>query len=232
MWCTVTIIQSTVCTHGQKAQAFDSVPGRTAKNPVCFSGTSPCLCVLRRKLSVSLLIRCYKWKTLLFTTVFLETYFNHCREAAKLKVRNHRGKKSLNFEVQSLLYNDVQMFKQATDVKNMTTGDDMRGSCVCTQKTLTFSIYSTQKHLPFSLVSPSKISAGHPFYLTNPSRRGFPGQHRQGLRLAHHQCRWGHGRSSGDMVGARLWPEKFRFPVLGGSHWIRFCLQWPTISLA
>lgn len=92
MWCTVTIIQSTVCTHCQKAQAFDSVPGTTAKNPVCFSRTSPCLCVWRRKLPVSLLIRCYKWKTLLFTTVFLETYFNHCREAVKLRVRNHRGK--------------------------------------------------------------------------------------------------------------------------------------------
>lgn len=65
IWCTVTIMQSAVCTHCQKAQAFDSVPGRIAKNPVCFSRTSPCPCVWRRKLPVSLWIRCYKWKTLL-----------------------------------------------------------------------------------------------------------------------------------------------------------------------
>lgn len=103
MWCTVTIIQSTVCTHCQKAQAFDSMPGRTAKNTVCFPRTSPCLCVWRRKLPFSLLIRCYKWKTLLFTTVFLETYFNRCREAVKLNERRMLGttgkKKPLNFEV-------------------------------------------------------------------------------------------------------------------------------------
>lgn len=45
----------------------------------------------------------------------------------KLKedVRNHRGRKTFNFELQSLLLNSVQLFEQATDVQHMTAGEDI-----------------------------------------------------------------------------------------------------------
>lgn len=98
------------------------------------------------------------------------------------------------------------MFKQATDVINMTTGKDMMGNSV------SMSLYTENTHLQhllhpktFAILVSSKISAGHPFYLTNPSRRGFPGQHSQGFGLVHDHSRWGHGRSKA---------VKFRFPVL------------------
>lgn len=44
--------------------------------------------------------------------------------------RHHRGKKSLNFELQSLLCDGVQLFEQATDVQHMTTGEDTMGKSV------------------------------------------------------------------------------------------------------
>lgn len=186
--CTITSTLSTVSTHCQEAQPFDSVPGRTTKNPVCFSTTSPCLCFWRRKLPVSLLIRCYKLKTLLFTTVFLEAYFNRCGEAVKLNERRMLG--TTGEKIPSVLRcrvcctmtfrcsNKPQMWKTWPQVK--TWWVIVRWG-LCTQKTPTFSIYSTQKHLPFCLVIPCKISAGHPFYFTNPSRKGFPGEHSQGV---------------------------------------------------
>lgn len=86
----VTDIQIMVATHSQKAQSFN-VPAKTAKIPVCFSRTSPCLCIWRRRILVSLLIRCGNWKTSLFTKVVLESYFKSCREAVKLNERRMLG---------------------------------------------------------------------------------------------------------------------------------------------
>lgn len=69
--------------------------------------------------------------------------------------------------------------------------------CFCTQTVSTSRNNFILKHLPFCLLTSSKISAGHPLCLNNPSMGELPGQHSRGLRHEYHHCRWRHGRSRG-----------------------------------
>lgn len=111
---------------------------RTAKYLSFFSRAGTCL--WRKKLPVSLLIRCCNWKTSLFTTDFLESYFSfHCREAVKWNegrmLGATGGKNSPSFELQILLYDRVQLSEQTTDVDDMNTWrhDGKACRCLCMQ---------------------------------------------------------------------------------------------------
>lgn len=184
----VTNIQNLVCTRSQKAQSFDHVPSRAAKIPVWFSRKISCLCIWKRKLPASLLIRCCNWKTSFFTS-FLESYFNSCREAVKWDERKMsgapQGKKNpsiLSCRIRCTMVcscsNKPQMCNRWPQVK---TWWGRVWWYLCTETTSTSSICSTLKHLSLWLISPSKLSAGHPLRPDKPSTGGLLEQHSQGL---------------------------------------------------
>lgn len=170
------------------SQSERTVLRRTVKISLCFSRTSPRFCIWRRKLPVSLLIRCCDWKTFLFTAVFLELHFNSCREAVKWNDRRMLGttgeKKIPQFWAPVFAVRWPSAIRTSHrcgthDHRWRHDGEECVDASACRQHPPP--AFTPPQTLPFWLVSPSKTSAGYPLCLHNPSTGGLPGQHSQGV---------------------------------------------------